>query len=150
MPRRTEKRGGTQAPVTVEQLLLPLVRGAVLSKALLREFVTDRGLEAVRLIFAEEAATIAGPKGRHRVDRAAHHWGVANAELTLGGRRVVLPRPRVRSTDGRELALPSVTRFSGRDPLTERVLEQVLLGVSTRKYGRSLEPALSRALLNFE
>jgi len=140
MPRRTEKTVGTQAPVMVEQLLLPLVRGAVLSKALLREFVTDRGLEAVRTIFAEEAAAIAGVKKRHRVDRTAHHWGYANAELTLGGRRVVLPRPRVRSTDCRELALPSVTRFSSRDPLTERVLEQILLGVSTRKYGRSLEP----------
>ncbi len=124
----------------MEQVLLPLGGGAVLSKALLREFVTDRGLEAVRMIFAEEAAAIAGAKGRHQVNRTAHHWGFAGAELTLGGRRVVLPRPRVRSTDGRELALPSVTRFSGRDPLTERVLEQILLGVSTRKYRRSLEP----------
>lgn len=140
MPRRTEKTVGAQAPVMVEQLLLPLVRGAVLSKALQREFVTDRGPEAVRTIFAEEAAAIAGVKMRHRVDRTAHHWGYASAELTLGGRRVVLPRPRVRSTDGRELALPSVTRFSSRDPLTERVLGQILLGVSTRKYGRSLEP----------
>mgnify|MGYP000865956469 FL=1 len=140
MPRRTEKRVGTQGPVMVEQLLLPLVRGAVLTKALLREFVTDRGFEAVRTIFAEEAAALAGVKRRHRADRTAHHWGYANAELTLGGRRVVLPRPRVRSTDGRELSLPSVTRFSSRDPLTERVLEQILLGVSTRKYGRSLEP----------
>ncbi|MBP7675090.1 MAG: hypothetical protein KBB14_02125 [Thermoanaerobaculia bacterium] len=109
----------------MEQQLLPLVRGAVLSKALLREFVTDSGAEAVRMIFAEEAAAIAGAKGRHQVNRAADHWGFASAELTLGGRRVVLPRPRVRSTDGRELALPSVTRFSGRDPLTERVLERV-------------------------
>ena len=47
----------------MEQVLLPLVGGAVLSKALLREFVTDRGLEAVRMIFAEEAAAIAGAKG---------------------------------------------------------------------------------------
>ena len=140
MPRRPEKGPGTQAPVTMEQQLLPLVRGAVLSKALLREFVTDSGAEAVRMIFAEEAAAIAGAKGRHQVNRAADHWGFASAELTLGGRRVVLPRPRVRSTDGRELALPSVTRFSGRDPLTERVLERVLLGVSTRNYRRSLEP----------
>ena len=140
MPRRTEKRVGTQGPGMVEQLLLPLVRGAVLTKALLREFVTDKGLEAVRTVFAEEAAALAGVKKRHRADRTAHHWGYASAELTLGGRRVVLPRPRVRSIDGRELSLPSVTRFSGRDPLTERVLERVLLGVSTRNYRRSLEP----------
>lgn len=140
MPRRTENRPGTQVPDALGQLLLPLVRGAVLSKALLREFVIDRGLEAVREVFATEAEVIAGAKGRHRADRTAHHWGHASAELTLGGRRVVLTRPRVRSTEGRELALPSVTRFSSRDPLTERVLEQILLGMSTRRYGRSLEP----------
>lgn len=101
--------------------------------------MTDRGLEAVRQIFAQEAEAIPGVKKRHRADRTAHHWGYASAELPLGGRRVVQPRPRVRTTDGREPALPSVTRSSNRDPLTERVLEQILLGVSTRMYGRRLE-----------
>jgi transposase-like protein len=59
--------------------------------------------------------------------------------MTLGGRRVILPRPRVRSTDGRELSLPSVERFREDDPLRQRVLEQILMGVSTRRYESSLE-----------
>jgi hypothetical protein len=29
---------------------------------------------------------------------------------------------------------------SGRDPLNERAVEQMVLGVSTRRYARSLEP----------
>ena len=36
--------------------------------------------------------------------------------------------------------LPSWERFSAEDPLTERAVEQMLVGVSTRKYARSLEP----------
>ena len=140
MPRGTENMPGAEVPDTLGQLLLPLVRGAVRSKALLREFVIDRGLETLREVFAAEAEVIAGAKGRRRADRTALHRGHASAELTLGGRLVELTRPRLRSTEGRELAMPSVTRFSGRDPLTERVLEQILLGMSTRKYGRSLEP----------
>jgi transposase-like protein len=117
-----------------------MVRGALLTKALLREFVLEAGLETVKAVFSEEAAELAGPKGRRRADRIAHHWGTAPAELVMGGRKVILPRPRVRSVEGRELTLPSVARFSGSDPLTSRVLEQILLGVSTRRYERSLEP----------
>lgn len=140
MPRRTEPQGRKQGPGVTEQLVLPMVRGALLTKALLREFVVGAGLETVRAVFREEAAELAGPKGRRKADRTAHHWGTAPAELVMGGRKVVLARPRVRTVDGRELTLPSVERFSEIDPLTERVLEQVLLGVSTRRYEPSLEP----------
>src|SRR5262249_41163366 len=44
-----------------------------------------------------------------------------------------------RSTDGREATLLSIVAFRERDPLTTRVMEQLLLGVSTRGYARSLE-----------
>ena len=50
-----------------------------------------------------------------------------------------MPRPRVRGRDGGEVTLPAVAAFRGRDPLTARVLEQILLGVSTRGYAASLE-----------
>lgn len=140
MRRRTETTPGKQARSAVEQLILPLVRGAMLSKALLREFVLEAGLRSVLAVFADEAASVAGPKGRRLRQRAAHYWGTAPAELVMGGRKVVLPRPRVRSVDGHELRLPSVAHFAQTDPLTERVVDQILLGVSTRRYDRSLEP----------
>jgi putative transposase len=58
----------------------------------------------------------------------------------LSGRRVAVQRPRARSVEGRELRLPSWREWSARDPLDERALEQMVLGVSTRGYARSLEP----------
>src|SRR5262249_50700481 len=66
--------------------------------------------------------------------------GHVPGELVLGGRRVSLRRPRVRGKDGREVALPSWEAFSKEDPLTRRAVEQMLVGVATRKYDRSLEP----------
>jgi putative transposase len=60
--------------------------------------------------------------------------------LVLGGRRVAVNRPRARGVDGHELNLPSWREWSRRDPLTERAIEQMVLGVSTRRYARSLEP----------
>jgi transposase-like protein len=52
---------------------------------------------------------------------------------------VGIQRPRVR-TDGEEVALPTFTALSATDPLDVRVLEQMLVGVATRRYARSLEP----------
>jgi putative transposase len=56
----------------------------------------------------------------------------------MGGRRVMLPRPRVRQ-HGKEVALPSWEQFANQDPLRQRTLEQMMLGVSTRGYQRSVE-----------
>ena len=58
----------------------------------------------------------------------------------MGGRRVRVRRPRVRSVDGSEIALDTWRTFSEADPLTSRAVEQMVLGVSTRKYVRSIEP----------
>ena len=58
----------------------------------------------------------------------------------MGGRRVQVRRPRARTLDGQEVQLPSWTTFGAEDPLHERAVEQMLVGVSTRRYARSLEP----------
>src|SRR5262245_44839144 len=57
----------------------------------------------------------------------------------MGGRRVQVKRPRARAVDGCEVVLPSWAAFAAEDPLHERALTQMLVGVSTRKYSRSLE-----------
>ena len=54
------------------------------------------------------------------------------------------PRPRALGVDGHELGLPSWREWSARDPLEARALEQMVLGVSTRRYARSLEPLPER------
>jgi len=56
--------------------------------------------------------------------------------------RWVLPRPRVRTADKRaEVELPLVRQLQGVDPMDQRVVEQILLGVSTRGFEQSLGPA---------
>jgi hypothetical protein len=60
--------------------------------------------------------------------------GHVPGELVLGGRRVSVKRPRARTRANEEVVLPSWARFSSEDPLTERAVEQMVVGVSTRKY----------------
>src|SRR5438309_5906591 len=67
------------------------------------------------------------------------HWGTAATELTFGGRRLQVRRPRVRRRAGGEATLPSVATFRTRDPLTARMMQQLLAGVSMRHYEGSLE-----------
>jgi hypothetical protein len=105
--------------------------GIAATKQGLLEWVHDFGLRALDELMRDDAAQIAGTKGKHQADRTHHYWG-RSTELTLGGRRVSVDRPRVRSKEGREANLPSVEGFRNRDPLSERVMNQILLGVSTR------------------
>ena len=60
------------------------------------------------------------------------------SEVVLGGRKVTLQRPRVRTADG-EVPLPTFQTMASADPLNRRVVEQMLIGVATRQYARSLE-----------
>ena len=96
-------------------------------------WVHAQGLAALDEVFREEAAALVGAKGRHQTQRTHHHWGTAPTELTFGGRRIQVRRPRVRRTTGGEATLPSVAAFRDRDPLTGRMpLPLVAAGAAER------------------
>ena len=99
------------------------------------------GLGVLAELMEEEVDEVVGPKGRHDPDRLAVRHGHESGEVTLGGRRLGVERPRVRSAGGQaELPLVTYAHFAGRDPLTTVVLERMLAGVSTRRYRRTQEP----------
>ena len=99
------------------------------------------GLGVLAELMEEEVVEVVGAKGRHNPDRVAVRHGHEVGEVTLGGRRVGVERPRVRSADGQaELPLATYRHFADRDPLCRAVLERMLAGVSTRRYRRAQEP----------
>ena len=106
----------------------------------LYETVIATGLACVGEVLEAERSGLCGARYQHLLGRRALRAGHVASSLVLGGRRVAVSRPRARSVDGHELSLPSWREWSTRDPLTERAVEQMVLGVSTRRYARSLEP----------
>jgi putative transposase len=99
------------------------------------------GLGVLAELMEEEVEEVVGAKGRHDPGRVALRHGHEAGEVTLGGRRLPVERPRVRTADGRaEMPLQTYAHFADRDPLTAVVLEQMLAGVSTRRYRRTREP----------
>jgi transposase-like protein len=103
------------------------------------EVVLAHGFEGVMEMLEADRAALCGPKRRWQPERKAYRYGHDEGRLVLGGRTVKVRRPRVRGVHGGEIELPTWQRFAEEDPLHERALEQILAGVSTRKYGRSLE-----------
>jgi putative transposase len=106
----------------------------------LYETVIGAGLACVDEVLEAERVALCGARYVHLAERQALRAGHVASSLVLGGRRVAVSRPRVRRVNGGELGLPSWREWSARDPLDERAMEQMVLGVSTRRYARSLEP----------
>jgi transposase-like protein len=99
------------------------------------------GLGVLRELLEAEVEEIVGPKGKWNPDRVAVRHGHEDGEVTLGGRRVSVSRPRVRTADGEsEVPLQTYEHFTDRDQLGDVVLERMLAGVSTRHYRRTQEP----------
>ena len=99
------------------------------------------GLGVMAELMAAEVDELVGPRGKHDPERSSHRHGTEDGSVTLGGRRVKVERPRVRSADGsEEVRLRTYEHFADRDPLTALVLERIMAGVSMRGYERTNEP----------
>lgn len=103
------------------------------------------GLEVMGELVDAEVTDVAGAKGKHDPGRRANRHGSEDGKVTLGGRRIPVRRPRVRTVadeDGveHEVALESYATFASVDLLTERMVASMLAGVSGRRYDAALEP----------
>src|SRR5215210_1908766 len=99
------------------------------------------GLGVVHELMELEVTEVVGPKGRHNSERTAKRHGHEDGSMTLGGRRVQVRRPRMRTADDeRELPVTTYGYFADRDPLTRAVMDRMLAGVSTRRFARVGEP----------
>ena len=135
-----EQVGGEELalPARVQEALGELVGSA---KEGLLALSVGVGLSVLAELLEEEVVEVVGPKGRHDPARTAVRHGQESGEVTLGGRRVGIERPRVRSVDGcSEVRLRTYEYFADRDRLSRSVLERMLAGVSTRRYRRTQEP----------
>ena len=144
-----KKVSGPQVVTTAETSEMPLP--AAIQEALgelvgaaregLLALSVSVGLGVVHSLMEAEVDEVVGPKGKWNRDRTAKRHGHERGSMTLGGRRVEVSRPRMRTVvDERELPVESYEYFADRDPLTRAVMDRMLAGVSTRKYAIVGEP----------
>jgi transposase-like protein len=104
----------------------------------LQAFVIEQGMLALQEVLREEQEELCGPAHKKGASDEAKRWGTARGRLAFGGQRITVERPRVRKS-GKEVSLPSWEEFSNEDPLDEATYKQMVLGVSTRNFARSLD-----------
>jgi transposase-like protein len=134
--RTVDRSHQVQSPA---QRHLPLVDLLIDTRAELMELAVASGLKVLTTMLEADRTALCGPRYQHQAERVASRAGRVSGEVVLGGRKVQIRRPRVRA-GGHEVALPTFAAFADTDPLNRRVVEQMLIGVATRQYGRSLEP----------
>lgn len=132
----SEPRSASELPASTRTLSEVLFD----ARCSLRELVLGKGLEVFSKMLEEDRTALCGQKNQPQENRQAYRHGHDEGQQVLGGRKIRLRKPRVRSVTGEELELPTWREINQGDPLGERVMEQMLVGVSTRNYGRSLEP----------
>ena len=99
------------------------------------------GLQVMQVLMEQDVTAVVGPKGRWNPDRVAVRHGSDDGEVTLGGRRVPVQRPRMRNVDGTgEVAVPSYELFSSTEVLGRMAMERILAKLSARRYPLGLEP----------
>jgi hypothetical protein len=147
MPKDTHSTLPADAELVLpERVTVALAELAGAAREGLLALAVGTGLGVLGSLLDTDVERLVGPRGRHQPDRTAVRHGTQPGRVTLGGRRVAVDRPRVRSADGTaELPLPTWQAFAGTELLDQLAVERMLAKLSTRRYHHGLEPVGSRA-----
>jgi putative transposase len=120
------------------QMMLPVAEMVGWLRKGVGELVRQAGLQLMDLLMQEEVRGLVGERSQRQAERTANRWGSERGYCVVMGQKVPVERPRVRTTDDKEVRLGSYEMFHRGEPLTETVWEKLMLGLSTRKYGQAI------------
>jgi putative transposase len=120
------------------QLVLPMAEMMGWLRQGVGELIRQAGVQIIGLMMEEEVRELVGERNQPQAERRANRWGSERGFCVVMGQKVPIERPRVRSTEDREVRLGSYELFHRGEPLTETVWEKLMLGLSTRKYGQAV------------
>ena len=120
------------------QMVLPMAEMVGWLRKGVGELIRQAGLQLMELLMQEEVRELAGERSQRQVKRTANRWGSERGYCVVMGQKVPIQRPRVRTTEEKEVQLGSYEMFHRGEPLTETVWEKLMLGLSTRKYGQAV------------
>ena len=101
-------------------------------------FCLTAGIATLARMMEEDADGLCGPRYDHGDGKDGHRWGKTKGKVGFHGGKVEVERPRVRTRQGGEISLPSWEAAQSEDLLSKWALSQMLINISTRKFGRSV------------
>lgn len=119
-----------------------------ISKTVLKDYVENSlfeqimtlGIDSYLELIENEITSLCGERYKHLSGREFTRWSKTESPVILGGRKVSIPYTRVRDIkNNKEKELESIENYKDKTLLSHRQMEQMIIGVSSRKYKRSLE-----------
>jgi putative transposase len=98
------------------------------------------GKQVLAAMMEADRRAVCGAKNVPDPQRSAVRGGSTRSSVVLGGRRIAITRPRARSLQHGELALPTFDWAAQCDPLNAATMASMAAGVSTRRYAGTLDP----------
>ncbi|MGH9434188.1 MAG: IS256 family transposase [Terriglobia bacterium] len=120
------------------QMVLPMAEMVGWLRKGVGELIRQAGLQLMDLLMQEEVRGLVGERSQRQTERTANRWGSERGYCVVMGQKVPVERPRVRTSEDKEVRLGSYEMFHRGEPLTETVWEKLMLGLSTRKYGAAV------------
>jgi hypothetical protein len=140
--KRTSKKEASSSRQTVLRLA-PFIQRR------LHAFIIEQGLKALNEQLETDRTELCGPRyARSAEGDGAVRWGATDGELVMGGRRIIVNKPRVRR-DGKEVTLPSWAEYEneeGADPILHGTLHSAVTPPPSRPSRQRHEDGLVSAV----
>ena len=117
-------------------------------------FAVSAGKLLVEGIMRAEVESVAGSKYTRKTE-GIDRWGHQPGYAIIGGQKVPVKRPRLRTSEGNEMGLESYERFQDQQMRTSAVLQRLIAGISCRSYPKTVESfsegyGISKSVINRE
>lgn len=134
------KRFNQGTALTTGMLALPplVIEGLAEFNGSFERLCLKAGTAAIEAMLAADAEQFCGKRYQRHADRQGYRWGLIGSEVGWHGGQAAIRRPRVRERGGAEVELPSWRAIQNADLLSRWAFNQMLIGVATRKYARSI------------
>jgi len=138
---KTDSKKLTEFLCKEGQLLLPLVELITHTEMALDELIDLTGRTAIEAVLTLSAQEVAGTKHPGKKAGDIRWYGRQSTTVPLSNRKLRLDKPRLRRPGrgvGKEVEIPAYEAIVENSQLGSRILEILMMGVSTRNYQQIL------------
>ncbi len=127
------------------QLLLPLLDLILNTESAVDEVIDVAGRAAIEAILLLSATQVAGESHPGKKQGPLYRNGTQNGVVSLSERKLRVNKPRLRHKETGEVPIPAYEALLTNSRLSQRILEILMKGVSTRNYQEVL-PAMAETV----
>ena len=137
--RATRLNADVSASETHLQMRLPIAEILAMAQEGLEATIGQVGLLVMNGLIQDEVTQIVGEKHKRQECRNANRWGRERGYVSFAGQKLPISRPRVRTTEGKEVQLDRYAMFQDDSRLEDSIVQRVLSRVSTRDYEGTID-----------